>query len=210
VGHLAEAIADLKEDEVRELVQRHIADGADPSLLLAECRLGMDIVGQRYRAKEYFLSELIISGQIFKDAMKIVEPLLLAQNAPQTSVGVVLGTVKGDIHDLGKDIVGTLLKGSGFEVHDLGVDVPPQRFVEKLVETQAPILALSGLITPAFDSMKQTVEALRDAGLRDRVKVIIGGGIVTRKAMEYVGADAFSDDAAEGVEICRELAGRVI
>ncbi len=210
MGRLAEAIADLREDEVRQLVERHIADGGDISSLLAECRLGMDIVGQRYRAKEYFLSELIVSGQIFKDAMAIVEPLLLAQNALPTSTRVVLGTVKGDIHDLGKDIVGTLLKGSGFEVHDLGVDVPPRKFVEKLAETQAPILALSGLITPAFDSMKQTVEALREAGLRDNVKVIIGGGIVTQKAMEYTGADAFSDDAAEGVEICRKLAGWVI
>lgn len=209
MGQLADALADLKEDEVKAIIEQRIAAGVDPMSLVDECRRGMDTVGERYRAKEYFLSELIISGEIFKEAMLVIEPLLAAQQERATAVRVVLGTVKGDIHSIGKDIVGTLLKGSGFEVYDLGVDVPPQKFVEKLTETRATLMAMSGLITPAFESMRLTVDAVRESGLRDKVKIIVGGGIVTQRVMEYVGADAFSDDAAEGVEICRKLGGQV-
>ena len=209
MGQLADALADLREDEVKALVKQQIETGADPMAIVDECRRGMQLVGERYRAKEYFLSELIISGEMFKDVMTIIEPLLLAQPTRQSAIGVVLGTVKGDIHDLGKDIVGTLLKASGFEVYDLGVDVAPQRFVDKLRETRSSILALSGLITPAFESMKLTVDAVRESGLRDNVKIIVGGAIVTERVMEYVNADAFSDDAAEGVEICKRLVGQV-
>jgi methylmalonyl-CoA mutase cobalamin-binding domain/chain len=119
---------------------------------------------------------------------------------------MVLGTVKGDIHNIGKDIVATLLKAAGFEIYDLGIDVAPGKFVEKLTETGAPILGMSGLLTPSFGAMKETVEAVEAAGLRDKVKIIIGGGIVTEQVQKYVGADAFTDDAAEGVEICRSFA----
>jgi len=118
---------------------------------------------------------------------------------------VVLGTVKGDIHNIGKDIVGTLLKGAGFEVYDLGIDVPSKAFIDKLIETKAPILAMSGLLTPSFDSMKEVVEMVKEAGLRSKVKVIIGGGIVTELVQRHTGADAFTDDALEGVEMVKKL-----
>jgi len=205
MSDLANAIADLKEDEVKKLVQDRIAAGANPMSIVDECRKGMQIVGERYKNKEYFLGELIMSGEIFKDAMSVVEPKLKAGQSGKPLAKLVLGTAKGDIHNIGKDIAGTLLKAAGFEVYDVGIDVPPDVFVQKVKETGAPILGISGLLTPSFESMKQTVQALEAAGLRDRVKVIIGGGIVTDVVRKYVGADASTDDAPEGVEICKKF-----
>ncbi len=205
MSDLANAIADLKEDEVKKIVQDRIAAGTDPLSIVDECRKGMEIVGDRYKNKEYFLGELIMSGEIFKDAMSVIEPRLKAGQAGKPLAKMVLGTAKGDIHNIGKDIAGTLLKAAGFEVYDVGIDVPPDVFVQKIKETGAPILGISGLLTPSFESMKQTIQALEAAGLRDRVKVIIGGGIVTEVVRKYVGADAFTDDAPEGVEICRKF-----
>jgi len=206
---LANAIADLKEDEVKKIVQDKVASGADPLSIVDECRLGMDIVGQRYKDKDYFLGELIMSGEIFKEAMAVLEPKLKAGQSGTTVAKMVLGTAKGDIHNIGKDIAATLLKAAGFEIFDVGTDAAPEVFVNKLKETGAPILGISGLLTPSFESMKQTVQALEAAGLRDKVKVIIGGGIVTEVVRKYVGADAFTDDAPEGVELCKKLAGAV-
>jgi methanogenic corrinoid protein MtbC1 len=203
MSELAEALANLEEDKVRELVRKRLEPDADPMSLVDELRRGMDIVGDRYKSKEYFLSELIISGEMFKEAMAVIEPKLKGGNKGEPLGKMVLGTVKGDIHNIGKDIVGTLLTAAGFEVYDLGIDVPSEKFVEKLKETGSSILGMSGLLTPAFESMKQTVEDVKAAGLRDKVKVIIGGGIVTEQVGKYVGADAFTDDASEGVEMCR-------
>jgi methylmalonyl-CoA mutase cobalamin-binding domain/chain len=203
MSELAEALANLEEDKVRELIQKKLASNADPMSVVDELRQGMDIVGERYKSKDYFLSELIISGEIFKESMAAIEPKLKGSNMGEPLGKMVLGTVKGDIHNIGKDIVATLLTAAGFEIHDLGIDVPPDKFIDTLKETGSSILGMSGLLTPAFESMKETVKALDAAGLRDKVKIIIGGGIVTEKVGEYVGADAFTDDASEGVEICR-------
>ena len=203
MSELAEALANLEEDKVRELVQKRIASNSDPMSLVDELRQGMDIVGERYKSKEYFLSELIISGEIFKESMAAIEPKLKGANRGEPLGKIVLGTVKGDIHNIGKDIVATLLTAAGFEVYDLGIDVPSDKFIDKLQETGSSILGMSGLLTPAFESMKETVKALEAAGLRSKVKVIIGGGIVTEQVGKYVGADAFTDDASEGVETCR-------
>jgi methanogenic corrinoid protein MtbC1 len=203
MSELAEALANLEEDKVRDLVQKRIVSNADPMSLVDELRQGMDIVGERYKSKEYFLSELIISGEIFKESMAAIEPKLKDSNRGEPLGKMVLGTVKGDIHNIGKDIVGTLLTAAGFEVYDLGIDVPIDKFIEKLKETDSTILGMSGLLTPAFESMKETVKALEAAGLRNKVKVIIGGGIVTEMVGTYVGADAYTDDASEGVEMCR-------
>jgi len=203
MSELAEALANLEEDKVRGLVQNRIASNADPMSLVDELRQGMDIVGDRYKSKDYFLSELIISGEIFKESMAAIEPKLKGGNRGQPLGKMVLGTVKGDIHNIGKDIVATLLTAAGFEVYDLGIDVPSDKFIDKLKETGSSILGMSGLLTPAFESMKDTVKALEAAGLRSTVKVIIGGGIVTEQVGKYVGADAFTNDASEGVEMCR-------
>lgn len=203
---LSDALADIQEDEVKKLLQEQIDAGADSRSLLSELREGMDIVGERYKSGEYFLGELIASGEIFKDSLKIMGPLLETGNQEEEPTKIVVGTVKGDIHNIGKDIVAILLKVNGFEVYDLGTDVPPNVFVDKLKETGASILGLSGLLTPSFDAMKETVEAVEAAGLRDKVKIIIGGGIVTEVVGRHVKPDAFTDDAMQGIEICLRFA----
>jgi methanogenic corrinoid protein MtbC1 len=200
---LIESIADLKLDLVPVLVQEKLDAGEAPLDILMDCRHGMDIVGERYKAGKYFLSELIISGEIFKSAMKLIEPRMTATADEGNAPVVVLGTVKGDIHNLGKDIVAVLLKGAGFVVHDLGIDVKSQAFVEKLKETGATILGMSGLLTPSFDAMKEVVDAVTEAGLREKVKVIIGGGIITEQVRRHCGADAFTTDGQEGVDVCK-------
>ena len=209
MAKLADALANLEEEKVAELIKKELDAGTDAMSILGELRNGMDIVGERYKAGEYFLSELIVSGEIFKDSMKLIEPLLKAGQESDKLPKIVLGTVKGDIHNIGKDIVAVLLKGAGFEVHDLGIDVAPSAFVDKLKETGAPILGMSGLLTPSFESMRETVEAVKAAGLRDKVKVIIGGGVVTELVQRHTGADAFTDDGLEGVEMCRRFAQEV-
>jgi len=205
MSQLANAIGDLKEEETLRIVRHRLEVGEEPMSLVEECRQGMNIVGERYKSKEYFLSELIMSGEIFKEAMALIEPKLRGGTQTEIIGRIVLGTVKGDIHSMGKDIVATLLRAAGFEVFDLGVDVEPEAFVEKLVQTGAPILGLSGLITPSYASMRQTVKAAEKRGIRDKVKVIIGGSIVTKQVKDYVGADAFTRDGAEGVDMCKEF-----
>ena len=202
---LATALADLEEEKVHEIVTQRLKAGDDPYSLLEELRDGLSIVGERYNKNEYFLSELIMSGEIFKEATSLIEPLLKTK-PPREALGkVVIGTPQGDIHDMGKNIVVMLLRGAGFEVFDLGVDVAPQTFLEKLQKTQASILGFSALMTPSFMPMKETVEALKKAGLRGKVKVIIGGGVTNEMVREYVGADAQPIDGMEGVEICRKF-----
>lgn len=205
MAELVDAIADIKEGEALRIVRHRLELGEEPMAMVEECRAGMTIVGERYQSGEYFLGELIMSGEIFKQAMSLIEPRLTADIPTETIGKVVMGTVKGDIHSIGKDIVAGLLRMSGFEVFDLGVDVAPEAFVEKVVETGAPILGMSGLLTPSFESMKKTVVAITQRGIRDRVKVIIGGGVVIEQVKGYVGADAFTRDGAEGVKICQEF-----
>ena len=205
MSEIANGLADLEEEKVAGLVTEKLSGGVDPAALVAELRQGMGIVGERYKTGDYFLSELIVSGEIFKDSMKLIEPHLGTTAEGETPAKIVLATVKGDIHNIGKDIVAVLLKGAGFEVYDLGTDVSPQALVDKLKETEAGILGMSGLLTPSFDSMKETVEAIAAAGLRDKVKIIIGGGVVTELVQRHTGADAHTDDGLEGVHICRRF-----
>ena len=205
MSELADALANLNEDEVAKLIHKEIDARVDAMSILDECRKGMDIVGQRYKKGDYFLSELIVSGEIFKESMKVIEPHLGAGKQRDTLAKVVLGTVKGDIHNIGKDIVCVLLKGAGFEVYDLGIDVAPSAFVDKLKETGAPILGMSGLLTPSFESMKETVQAVEAAGIRDKVKIVIGGGIINELVKKHTNADAFTDDGLEGVDICKKF-----
>ncbi len=203
---LATLLAELKEDETLAEVRKALINGNYPLKLVEGLREGMSVVGKRFEDKEYFLSELIMSAEIFKEAIALIEPHLDKEEGPSMG-SVVIGTVKGDIHDIGKNIVATLLRCEGYEVHDLGVDTPPDAFIGKLKETGASLLALSGLLTLAFDSMKETVEILAESGLRDKVKVIIGGGPVNDKVVEYSGADAFGKDAAHAVRLACEYLG---
>ena len=206
-GELTKAVADLQEDEALRITREKLDSGEDPNLILGESRNGMEIVGQRFSDGVYFLPELIYSADIFKEIAEIVKPKL-KKDIPTERLGkVIVGTVAGDIHDIGKDIVVFMLDVSGFEVYDLGVDVPSQEFVEKIKETGAPVVALSGFLTLAFDSMKETVDTIKAAGLRDKVKVMIGGGQMDEDISNYAGADAYGRDAMAGVSLAREWLG---
>lgn len=204
---LVKALSDLKEQEVVKIVEERLRAKEDPLKILEDARKGMEIVGKRFASSEYFIPDLVYSGEILKSVTELVKPNL-TKTAESKKLGkIVFGTVAGDIHDIGKDIVVFMLDVNGFEVHDLGVDVPAQKFVEKIKETGAPIVGLSGFLTLAFDSMKQTLEAIKAAGLRDKVKVMIGGGQITEEVTKYTGADAYGKDAVAGVSLAKKWAG---
>ncbi len=198
---LIKALSDLDETKVTALVKEELDAGTDPMTVHAACREGMAQVGKRYESGEYYVSDLIMAGEIFKQAGMLMGSNLRMDDGPQRGK-VVIGTVKGDIHDIGKDLVVSMLRANGYDVTDLGVDIPSKNFVEALEKTGAAVLGLSGLLTIAFDSMKETIAAVNTAGLRSRVKVMIGGGSINEKVREYVGADAVGADAQEAVVLC--------
>ncbi|MCB0254834.1 MAG: cobalamin-dependent protein [Anaerolineae bacterium] len=205
---LVQAIADMEEDQAMELTESMLAAGVDPQDILDACREAMTIVGQRYEAGEYFLPELVIAGDMLTAIGDKVKPLMQSQAAGSNTLGtVVIGTVEGDIHDIGKDIVGFMLDVNGFEVVDLGVDVPAEVFVGKIREVSPQVVALSGFLTLAFDQMKATVEAISDAGLRDSVHVMIGGAIMDDSVRKYIGADAYGADATAAVRLAQGWTG---
>jgi methylmalonyl-CoA mutase cobalamin-binding domain/chain len=204
-GELSKALVELRRDEAVEIVRRRIDVGEDPLYILDECRQGMTIVGERFQKGDYFLAELMLSAEIFKAATAILEPCLAGVRPSKPQGSVVLATMKGDIHDLGKNILAIMLKAQGFEVHDLGVDVAPGLVVEKVRETAPDFVGFSALITTSFDSMKQAAEMLHEAGLRERFKLMIGGGVTTYVVKEHVGADFQTTDATEGVAYCLDV-----
>lgn len=203
---LSSALADLDEPKTLALVQERLAHGQDPAAILESCRQGMATIGERFQRGECFVSELIFSAEIFKGVSRILEPRLRTEQGPARGA-VVVGTVKGDVHDIGKDLVVLLLKAANYRVHDLGVDVSPDRFVGALRETGAGVLALSALLTTAFEPMKETVAAVERAGLRPVVKIMIGGGPVNERVREFTGADAWGSDAYGAVELCGRWIG---
>ena len=202
---LSTALVELKRDKAVEMVRSKIDGGEDPLQILEECRRGMTIVGDRFQKGEYFLAELMLSAEIFKGAVAILEPYLASASESELLGKVVLATMKGDIHDLGKNILATLLKSQGFEVHDLGVDVAPSLVVDKVRETRPDFVGFSVLITTAFESMKEAAAMLREAGLRERLKLMIGGGVTTPAVRDYIGADFQTTDATEGVAYCIDV-----
>ena len=203
--NLVDAIANMREEEAMQLAQKMLDAGEEPLLLLDACREAMAIVGERFEQKEYFLPELIIAGDVLKYIGELVKPKLKGVDTKTEPVGkVVLGTVAGDIHDIGKDIVAFMLDVNNIEVHDLGVDVPPDKFVEKVKEVKPEVVGMSGLLTLAFDQMKVTVEALAEAGVRDSVKIMIGGAAMSEDAAAYIGADAYGPDASAAVKLAQD------
>ena len=204
---LANMLADLKEQEVIKIVKDKLSAGEDPLKILGDARKGMEIVGKRFASSEYFVPDLVYSGEILRAVTEMVKPKLSKAGEIKRVGKVVFGTVAGDIHDIGKDIVVFMLDVNGFEVHDLGIDVPVQKFVDKIKETGAPVVGLSGFLTLAFDSMKQTVEAIKAAGLRDKVKIMIGGGQMSDEIKNYTGADAYGKDAMAGVSLAKKWTG---
>ena len=204
---LANTLADLKEKEALEIVQKRLNAREDPLGILDDARRGMETVGKRFEDSEYFIPDLVYSGEILKEITELVKPKMTKEVEVKRLGKIVMGTVAGDIHDIGKDIVVFMLDVNGFEVYDLGVDVPPQEFVEKVKETGATVVGLSGFLTLAYDSMKATVDALSAAGLRDKVKVMIGGGQIDEPVQRHTGADAYGLNAMAGVSMAKEWLG---
>jgi 5-methyltetrahydrofolate--homocysteine methyltransferase len=200
---LISAVVNFEEAKVLENVKRRLSEHEDPKNVIEDLRKGMDKIGEKYAKGEYYLSELVMGGEIFRTAMLHIEPVLKGKAACLGSV--VIGTVQGDIHDLGKNIFISLLKCAGFAVYDLGVDVPPEKFVDTVREVKPEIMAMSGILTVSRPAMKNTVTALREADLRDKVKVVIGGIFVDEDWRKDVCADAYSKDAYEGVEIAKKI-----
>ena len=204
---LSMAVVELKRDEVAEMVINRADKGENPVQILEECRKGMTIVGDRFQKGDYYLAELLLSAEIFKKAVAILQPYL-AKHRPSKPLGkVILATLKGDIHNLGKDIVATLLEAHGFQVYDLGVDVSPSIVLQKVKEVNPDFVGFSALITTAFESMKEAADMLTEAGLRDQLKLMIGGGVTTPLVQAYVGADFQTVDAMEGVVYCMKMVG---
>jgi 5-methyltetrahydrofolate--homocysteine methyltransferase len=206
-GDLVSLLADLKEPEVLKLTKEKLDAGEDPLKILEDSRKAMGIVGKRFADGEYFLPELVYSGELLKQITELVKPKLSKVAETKRLGKVVIGTVAGDIHDIGLNIVDFMLDVNGFEVYNLGVDVPAEKFVEKLKETGARILGLSGFLTPAFDSMKETVEAVEAAGLRDGTNVMIGGGQIDDEVRKYAKADAYGKDAMAAVALAKNWVG---
>jgi 5-methyltetrahydrofolate--homocysteine methyltransferase len=191
-----------EEDAVRTATEM-LGKGTNPLDVLESCREAMGIIGQRFEAGDCFVPELIFAGEILRQISDVVKPKM-TQTADVKKIGrVVIGTVEGDIHDIGKDIVTFMLDVNGFDVKDLGVDVPAAKFVETVKEFKPQVVGLSGFLTLAYDPMKNTVQALKDAGLRDKVKVMIGGGQIDEQIRQYTGADAYGKDAMAAVSLAK-------
>lgn len=204
---LVGTLADLKEKEALKIVEDRLSAKEDPLKILDDARHGMEIVGKRFADGGYFIPDLIYAGEILRQITEMVKPKLKGAVKAKKLGKVVLGTVAGDIHDIGLNIVDFMLDTNGFEVYNLGVDVPAQKFVEKIKESGAPVVGLSGFLTLAFDSMKETIEAIEVAGLRDKVKIMIGGGQINDDIMKYTGADAYGKDAVVGVSLAKQWIG---
>ena len=186
------------------LTRQALADGVDPLKLVNEYMVpAMDEVGRRFEANEYFVPELLISARAMKAALELIRPLLTARG-DQPLGRVAIGTVKGDLHDIGKNLVGSLLEGGGFEVIDLGVNVSPEKFIATVNEKQANIIAMSALLTTTMPSMKTTIDALKQAGVRDKVKVLIGGAPITQRYADEIGADGYSESAVGAVALAKK------
>ncbi len=204
---LVKLLSDLREQEALEFVKEAIGKGIDPIELLGDAKEGMNIVGAKFASEEYFIPDLIFSGEILKGVISVLEPHLKSKEDSKRLGKVVIGTVAGDIHDIGKDLVVFMLDVNGFEVVDLGVDVAAQQFVKTASDNGSTVIGLSGFLTLAFDSMKKTVDAFKEAGVRDSVKIMIGGGQIDDYIKDYTGADAYGKDAMEAVALVKSWIG---
>jgi len=209
LSRIRDAIVNLDIDNIGRLCEEAVKAGVPAyEVVMDGMAKGMEIVGEKYERNEYFLAELIMAGETMKEGMKVLEPYLKAGELKKIGK-VVIGTVRGDLHDIGKNIVATLLSAAGFEVVDLGVDVPPEKFVEAVKENNPDIVGMSALLTTTMVEMEEIIKALKEAGLRDKVKVIIGGAPITEEFAKKIGADAAAKDAVEGVNICKSwVAGK--
>jgi len=202
---LIDAITEMQEEDALKITNQLLDGGIAPMDVLVACKDAMDIIGERFEKGEAFIPELILAGEMMTEITAIIKPRLAGEAEAAKLGKVIIGTVEGDIHDIAKDIVAFMLDINGFEVTDLGVDVPPAKFVDAVKETGAQIVGLSGFLTLAYDPMKVTVTALKEAGLD--VKVMIGGGQIDEQIREYTGADAYGRDAMAAVSLAKEWSG---
>ena len=210
LAQIAASLVDGDPDQTVALTKQAIGAGLEPLSIINDGLLpGMRIVGEKYSSGEYFLPNLIVSANGMKQAMQLLEPELKARRQTPKSAGtVVIGTVKGDIHEIGKSLVATMLSANGFTVHDLGVDVPIDRFVTTVQATGATLVGLSALLTTTMGAQRHVIEALRAAGLRDKVKVMVGGAPVSQRWADEIGADGYAEDAVGAVRLATTLAAR--
>jgi 5-methyltetrahydrofolate--homocysteine methyltransferase len=202
-------LADMNEDDAVALAKRMLLEeGADPMRVLELCRAAMDIVGKRFEQGECFLPELVLAGEMLETIGAVAKPLIGSApgEAPKKLGKVLIGTVHGDLHDIGKNIVSFMLDINGFEVKDIGIDVPAKTFIDEIDAFKPDVVGLSGFLTLAFDSMKETIEAFTSAGIRDRFKIMIGGGQIDEAVRAYTGADAFGVNAVDAVALCKRWA----
>jgi 5-methyltetrahydrofolate--homocysteine methyltransferase len=201
---LYEAIVDGNAKTSEAVTRKALQEGIEPMLLVNDCMVpAMNEVGRRFGCNEYFVPELLISARAMKTSLELIRPLLTASGA-QPAGRVALGTVQGDLHDIGKNLVASLLEGGGFEVIDLGTDVAPDKFIQTVKEKNATIVAMSALLTTTMPAMKNTIEALRQAGIRDKVTVLIGGAPITQRFADEIGADGYSETAVGAVALAKK------
>jgi methanogenic corrinoid protein MtbC1 len=204
---LIKAIAEMREEDALKITQDMLDAGTSPLEILDSCRKGLDTVGKCFEEGTYFLPELMLAGEMMNQITEIIKPKLAEMPDRERQGKVLIGTVEGDIHDIGKNIVSFMLDVNGFEVLDLGVDIPPQKFVDAIKDFQPQVVALSGFLTLSFDAMKNTVAAIASAGQRNKVKIMIGGGQINEEVREYAGADGFGRDAMAAVSFAKEWVG---
>lgn len=207
---LVEWLADMNEDDAVALAKRMLLEEkANPLRVLELCRMAMDTVGKRFEQGEYFLPELVLAGEMLENIGAIAKPLITQGPDTETKrlAKVLIGTVHGDLHDIGKNIVTFMLDINGFEVKDIGVDVPVKTFIDEINAFKPDVVGLSGFLTIAFDSMKETIEAIESEGMRGKMKIMIGGGQIDEAVRAYTGADAFGVNAVEAVSLCKSWTG---
>ncbi|KKN57498.1 hypothetical protein LCGC14_0561600 [marine sediment metagenome] len=205
---LTELVIELEVDDIVDAINEALDEGKEAFDILNALTKGMDEVGRRYEEKEYYLTELVLAGETMKEAFRVLKPILAKAGKSDDKVKIILATVKGDNHDIGKNILGSLLLSSGFELYDLGMDIEADTIVEKVKETGATIIALSTLLTMTVEQIKVVHEALELAGIRDKVKLIVGGAPLNMDLAKKLGADDFADDAVEGVRRIKKLVGK--
>lgn len=203
---LSKLVIELDIDNIAAAVKQALGGGMPPTTILKALTKGMDEVGRRYDQKEYYLTELVLAGETMKEAFKVLEPALKTDSKAQKKIPIVVATVKGDQHDIGKNILISLLLSGGYEIHDLGMDVPPNKIVAKVKETGAKIVALSSLLTMTVEEIRNTCNALKEAGLREKVKVIVGGAPLNMELAKELGADEYADDATQGAKKIAQMA----
>ncbi len=205
LSKVRDALVNGKADEVRDMVKKALDEGQEVEKILNEGLIaGMDIVGEKFKRNEFYVPEMLIAARAMKAGMEVLRPILVQKDVKPLGT-VVLGTVRGDLHDIGKNLVGMMLEGAGFEIVDLGVDVSPEKFVQAIKEKKAQIVGLSALLTTTMPSMKDVIKALEEEGIRNKVKVMIGGAPVTQNYADEIGADGYAPDAASAADKAKEL-----